>query len=133
MTQLAVQWFQDAIPPGLEFPTTLLFMHLLAPALGPGGEDAPAPCVSDLYAFALYQASAGVQLPGAEAWVQAAFAALAWRHAPDPVSAKIGRFCCIQTASTLVLDAGGAMLRTDPFLATGLVVTGLGMVLALTH
>ena len=133
VTQLVVQWFQGAIPYGMELPTTLLFIHLLAPALGTGGEADASPFVSDLYTFALYQTSGGIQLPGTEAWVQACFAGCVWKIAPDPVSATIGQFSCIQLGSQIVLDAGGPMLRTDPFLASGLIVTGLGVALVLTR
>lgn len=133
VTQLVVQWFQGAIPYGMELPTTLLFIHLLAPVLGPGGETDASPFVSDLYTLALYQVSGGIQLPGTEAWVQACFAALAWKMAPDPATAMIGQFSSIQIGSQIVLDAAGDMLRTDPFLATGLIVTGLGVALALTR
>lgn len=131
MTKLAVNLFQGSIPHGMEFPTTLLFVHLLAPMLGPGGEDDPTPFLSDMYTLALYQASAGIKVPGAQGWIQAGYAALLWRLAPDRVSALLGQFRCIQIGSDIVLDFGVSMLSTDPILATGMVLSGLGLVLAL--
>lgn len=130
VVQLAVRWFQDSIPNGLEFATTLLCMHLLAPMLGQAGVS---PLVSEIYTLALYKASETIELPGGEAWVQAAYAILLWTFSPDPVSRLVGQFCCIQVGSALVLDAGAATLRTDPVLSAWFILTGLGVVLLLAR
>jgi hypothetical protein len=130
VVQLVVRWFQDSIPNGLEFATTLLFMHTLAPMLGQAGIS---PLVSEMYTLALYKASETIDIPGAELWVRAIYAALLWHLSPDPVSQLVGQFCCIQTGSAMVLDAGGATLRTDPILAAWFILTGLGVVLLLVR
>jgi hypothetical protein len=130
VVQLVVQWFQSSVPPGLEFATTLLFMHMVSPMLGQG---AAGPILTDLYTVALYQVAGTVQLPGAEAWVRAAYAALLWNLATDPVSQLVGQFCCIQVGTAMVLDAGAATLRTDPILAAWLILTGFGVVLLLVR
>jgi len=130
VVQLVVQWFQGSIPAGMEFATTLLFMHLLTPMLG---QPSAGPILNDLYTVALYQAAGSVQLPGAEAWVRAAYAGLLWNLGPDPVSRLVGQFCCIQVGSALVLDAGAATLRTDPVLSAWFILTGLGVVLLLAR
>jgi hypothetical protein len=133
VTQLAVQWFQASIPDGMELPTTLLFIHLTAPLLGANGEASPSLFFSDLYTFALYQTSSAVMIPGRDTWVQAAYAGGVWRMASDPVSSAIGQFMSIQMASQIILDASGAEIRTDPLLAMGGMVAGLGVVLELTR
>jgi hypothetical protein len=130
VVQLVVQWFQDSIPEGMEFATTLLFMHLITPMLG---QAVAGPILNDLYTVALYKVAGSVQLPGAEAWVRAAYAGLLWNLAPDPVSQLVGQFCCIQVGSAMVLDAGAATLRTDPVLSAWLILTGLGVVLLLVR
>lgn len=126
--QLVVQWFQDSIPDGLEFATTLLFMHMASPFV----ESAEStPLLTDLYTMALYQASGTIQLPGADRFVQAAYAGLLWSVARDKVSVMVGQFSCVQTAVQIVLDAGTSVLRTDPILATWFIMTGLGIILSL--
>ena len=133
VTQLVVQWFQASIPDGMELPTTLLLIYTLSPLLDAGGGAGPNRMLSSLYTFALYQASSAVQLPGRDTWVQAAFAAGVWRSAPDPVTSLIGQFSSIQMVSQIILDASGAEIRTDPLLAMGGMVAGLGIVLELTR
>ena len=128
VVQLVVRWFQDSIPHGMEFATTLLFMHLITPMLGQTGASR---LLTEMYNLALYKASETIQLPGKEAWVRATYAALLWRMAPDPVSRLVGQFCSIQVVSLMVLDAGASMLRTDPILSAWMILTGLGLVLLL--
>ena len=130
VVQLVVRWFQDSIPNGLEFATTVLVMHMLAPMLGQAGIS---PLVSEMYTLALYKASETIDIPGSERWVRAIYAAVLWNLSPDPVSQLVGQFCCIQGGSAMVLDAGGAMLSTDPVLAAWFILTGLGVVLLLVR
>ena len=130
VVQLAVQWFQGSIPHGMEFATTLLFMHLISPMLGQTGASQ---LLTEMYTLALYKASETIQLPGREAWVRAAYAGLLWNMSPDPVSRLVGQFCCIQAGSTMLLDAGAATLRTDPILSAWMILTGLGLVLLLVR
>lgn len=130
VVQLAVQWFKASIPHGMELATTLVFMHLIRPMLSQPGVG---PLLSEMYTLALYKASESVRIPGSERWVQAAYAALLWSAARDPVTELVGQFCCVQAGSALVLDAGAGMLRTDPILAAWLILTGLGLVLLLVR
>lgn len=130
VVQLVVQWFRRSIPHGMEFPTTVLFMHMITPMLGQPGVGA---LLSETYTLALYKAAETVQIPGSERWVQAAYAGLLWHTAQDPVTRLVGQFCCIQAGSGLVLDAGAALLRTDPILSAWCILTGLGAVLLLVR
>lgn len=126
VAQLVVRWFQDSIPDGMEFATTLLFMYLVFPMVGEAS-----PLLTELYVVSLYQVSETVQLPGPDPWAQAAYAGLLWKLARDPVSALVGQFSCVQTGARIVLDAGGALIRTDPILAAWIILTGMGAVLTL--
>lgn len=130
VVQLVVQWFRGSIPHGLEFPTTVLFMHLITPMLGQPGVG---PLLHETYTLAMYKASETIRIPGSERWVQAAYSALLWSVAADPVTQLVGQFCCIQAASGLVLDAGASTLRTDPLLSAWCILTGLGVVLLLVR
>lgn len=126
--QLVVQWFQDSIPNGFEFTTTLLFMHMASPFVD---TDKPMLFLTDLYAVALYKISGTIQLPGSDRFVQTVYAGLLWRVARDKVSILVGQFCCVQTAAQIVLDAGTFILRTDPILATWFIMCGLAVILSL--
>lgn len=126
VAQLVVQWFQDSIPDGMEFATTLLFMYMVSPMV-----KQESPILTDLYVVSLYQVSGTIQLPGAEPWVQAAYAGLLWKLSRDPVSALVGQFSCVQVGSQIILGAGATLLRTDPILAAWFILTGMGVVLTL--
>lgn len=130
VAQLVVQWFRQSIPDNLEFATTLVFMHLVRPALGQPGAG---PILTDMYTWALYKAADKMLIPGAERWVQAAYAGLLWNLARDPISQLVGQFACVQVVSSMVLDACAAMLRTDPILSAWFILAGLGAVLLLTR
>lgn len=133
MTQLVFQWFSEGIPPGMEIPTTLLCVYLMAPLLGADGGASPSPVFAELYTFVLYQASYAVRFPGADAWTQAAFAASVWKLSTDPATATIARFSSIHRVNQIVLDASEAEIRTDPMLAMGAMVVGLRIVLELVR
>ena len=117
------------IPAGMTFPTTLLFAYLLGPSVTDSAVDG----VQDLYTFAMYQIASSVEseLPGTELWVQWIFAMLVWAWKPDAVTQTLGQFTAIQIGCTLVLNAATVEIRTDPVLATGLVVMGLELALSI--
>ena len=64
--------------------------------------------------------------------VQAVYAGLLWSMSRDQVSTLIGQFSCVQIATQIVMDAGTAILRTDPILAVWFNLTGFGVVISLT-
>ena len=117
------------IPAGMTFPTTLLFAYLLGPSVTDSAVDG----VQDLYTVAMYQIAGSVEseLPGTELWVQWIFAMLVWAWKPDAVTQTLGQFTAIQIGCTLVLNAATVEIRTDPVLATGLVVMGLELALSI--
>lgn len=129
VVQLGVQWFQESIPKGMEFATTLLFMHMTFPFVEDKRQKF---LLTDLYTVALYQVSSSIQLPGADRLVQAVYAGLLWSMSRDQVSTLIGQFSCVQIATQIVMDAGTAILRTDPILAVWFILTGFGVVISLT-
>lgn len=130
-TQLIVGWFQSIIPSGMTLPTTVLLVYLMGPLL----PKASIAGLAEVYNLALYQISASVQkeLPTTNLWGQLVLAELLWFWSPDEVTGQLGKYCSVQVGCQLVLNMAAAEIRTDAVLATGVTISGLGVVLGLIN